>query len=56
VAEQMGPSVEIFTAHGMEEMGLNFKDMLHLFPKRKRSTDEGGRGAGRLERRRPRSH
>jgi len=35
VAERQGPSVEVFSPNGLEEMGINFKDMLgNLFPQR----------------------
>jgi ATP-dependent HslUV protease ATP-binding subunit HslU len=35
VPERQGPSVEVFSPNGLEEMGINFKDMLgNLFPQR----------------------
>ncbi len=35
VAAQQAPSVEIFSPQGMEEMGINFKDMLgNMFPQK----------------------
>ncbi|MCB9639536.1 MAG: ATP-dependent protease ATPase subunit HslU [Myxococcales bacterium] len=37
VSEKQGPSVEVFSPNGLEEMGINFKDMLgNLFPQRTR--------------------
>ncbi|MEM1007815.1 MAG: ATP-dependent protease ATPase subunit HslU, partial [Myxococcota bacterium] len=35
VPEKQGPSVEVFSPHGMEDLGMNFKEMLgNLFPQK----------------------
>ena len=56
VQAQAGPMFEIFSGQGMEEVGMNIKDMLaNLMPGKTGSRGQGGEARRLLRRKRPRS-